>query len=87
MRNAGRAVVDVLLAEGVRFVFGLPGYVEAFYDELPSGSRVAYMDATRDLPGMIELIEHTDAQERVYTEIYEAAIGWDGHDPVRRSPG
>jgi hypothetical protein len=63
------------------------GYEEAFYDELPSGSRVAYMDASRDLPGMIELIEHTDAQERVYTEIYEAAIGWDGHDPVRRSPG
>lgn len=63
------------------------GYEEAFSDELPSGSRVAYMDATSDLPGMIELIEHTDAQERVYTEIYEAAIGWDGGDPVRRSPG
>jgi hypothetical protein len=63
------------------------GYKEAFYDELPSGSRVAYMDSTRDLPGMIELIEHTEAQERVYAEIYEAAVAWDGSDPVRESRG
>jgi hypothetical protein len=59
------------------------GYEEAFYDVLPSGSRVVYVDATRDLPGMIELVEHTTEQERVYTEIYEAARGWDGRDPIR----
>ncbi len=35
MRNAGRAVVDVLRAEGVRFVFGLPGgHVLSIYDAL-----------------------------------------------------
>lgn len=60
------------------------GYEEAFSDRLPSGSRVVYVDSTRDLPGMIELVEHTDAQERRYTEIYEAAVGWDGRDPIRR---
>jgi hypothetical protein len=49
------------------------GYAEAFSDVLPSGSRVAYVDATRDLPGMIEVIEHTPAQERVYTEMFLAA--------------
>ena len=32
---------------------------------------------------MIELVEHTDAQERVYTEMYRAAVGWDGNDPLR----
>jgi hypothetical protein len=32
---------------------------------------------------MIELVEHTDAQERVYTTIYEAAIDWDGRNPIR----
>ena len=32
---------------------------------------------------MIELVEHTDAQERVYTDMYRAAIGWDGSDPIR----
>ena len=60
------------------------GYEEAFSDRRPSGSRVAYVDSTRDLPGMIELIEHTDAQERVYAEIYRAAVDWDGRDPIRR---
>ncbi|HKI93379.1 MAG TPA: thiamine pyrophosphate-binding protein, partial [Gaiellaceae bacterium] len=33
--NVGRAVVDVLQAEGVRFVFGLPGgHVLSVYDAL-----------------------------------------------------
>jgi hypothetical protein len=60
------------------------GYEEAFSDLLPSGSRVIYVDSTRDLPGMIELVEHTEAQERKYAEIYESAVGWDGQDPIRR---
>ena len=60
------------------------GYEEAFYDVLPSGARVVYVDATRDLPGMIELVEHTPGQERVYTTIQQASAGWDGTDPVRR---
>ncbi|HEY2601014.1 MAG TPA: VOC family protein [Thermoleophilaceae bacterium] len=60
------------------------GYPEAFFDRLPSGSRVMYVDATRDLPGMLELVEHTEAQEAVYTNIQQAADGWDGSDPIRR---
>jgi hypothetical protein len=43
------------------------------------------MDAARDLPGMIELVEHTAAQELVYTSMYRAAVGWDGSDPIRRT--
>ena len=50
------------------------GYEEAFSDRLPSGSRVVYVDATRDFPGMIELVEHTEAQDRFYTAIYEATL-------------
>ena len=61
------------------------GYEEAFSDRLPTGSRVVYMDATRDLPGMIELVEHTAAQEQVYTSMYRAAVGWDGSDAIRRT--
>jgi Glyoxalase/Bleomycin resistance protein/Dioxygenase superfamily len=60
------------------------GYEEAFYDRLPSGARVMYLDSTRDLPGMIELLEHNEEQERFYTEMYEGAVDWDGSDPVRR---
>ncbi|MGZ4180183.1 MAG: VOC family protein [Solirubrobacteraceae bacterium] len=61
------------------------GYEEAYADVLPSGSRIVYVDSTRDLPGMIELVEHTAAQEQVYDTIYRASIGWDGSDPLRRS--
>jgi glyoxalase/bleomycin resistance protein/dioxygenase superfamily protein len=60
------------------------GWEQAFYDRLPSGSRVTYMDPRGELPGMLELIEHSDAQERVYTNIYLASLGWDGGDPVRK---
>ena len=63
------------------------GYEEAFGDLLPSGARVVYMDATRDLPGMIELVECTPAQEEVYASIYRACVDWDGSDPMRRIDG
>jgi hypothetical protein len=33
---------------------------------------------------MIELVEHTAGQERVYTQIQRASVAWDGRDPVRR---
>ncbi|HEY1508654.1 MAG TPA: VOC family protein [Solirubrobacteraceae bacterium] len=61
------------------------GYEEAYTDRLPSGARIVYVDCTRDLPGMIELVEHTDAQEQVYDTIYRASIDWDGGDPLRPS--
>jgi hypothetical protein len=60
------------------------GYEEAYFDTLPTGSRVMYLDARRDLPGMVELLEHSDAQEQIYTEYYEATVDWDGRDPIRR---
>jgi hypothetical protein len=60
------------------------GWTEAYYDELPSGSRVMYLDPGGLLPGMLELVEHTDVQEARYTQIYRTAIDWDGSDPVRQ---
>jgi hypothetical protein len=59
------------------------GFEEAYYDVLPSGARIMYVDSTAALPGMIELVELNDEQERVYTAMYRAALGWDGTDPVR----
>jgi sulfopyruvate decarboxylase TPP-binding subunit len=42
--NAGRAVVDVLKAEGVRFVFGLPGgHVLRIYDALYDTPEIAHV--------------------------------------------
>jgi Glyoxalase/Bleomycin resistance protein/Dioxygenase superfamily len=59
------------------------GWEEAFFDVVPSGARVVYVDATPDLPGLLELVERTPEQEQVYTAIYRAAVDWDGRDPIR----
>jgi hypothetical protein len=59
------------------------GYEVAFSDRSPRGYRIVYMDTTRDLPGMIELMEMTPALEARYTEMYLASVGWDGADPIR----
>jgi hypothetical protein len=48
------------------------------------GMRVAYMDTTRDLPGMIELIEGNAAFTGAFAPTYTASLGWDGRDPIRR---
>jgi hypothetical protein len=60
------------------------GYDVAFSDRTPDGTRVAYMDATAHLPGMVELIEMTDATESMFTGMYQASVGWDGSNPVRK---
>jgi hypothetical protein len=61
------------------------GYEVAFSDRSPRGYRIVYMDTTRDLPGMIELMEMMPSLETRYTEMYISSVGWDGSDPVRRA--
>lgn len=55
----------------------------AFFARVPSGGRVAYMDTTAQLPGMVELIELGANFEPMFTGFYRASLGWDGADPVR----
>jgi hypothetical protein len=59
------------------------GYPVAFEDRVPSGARIVYVDATAELPGMIEIIEMNEIQERMYAEFRRAAATWDGTDPIR----
>jgi Glyoxalase/Bleomycin resistance protein/Dioxygenase superfamily len=56
----------------------------AFSLRVPSGGRVAYLDTTATLPGMVELIELGHGFEPTFNRFYRASIGWDGSDPVRR---
>ena len=76
----GVGVLD-LDAEIARYA-GL-GHAVAFEDTLPSGARIVYVDARPAVPGFVELIEMTPDQERTYSRIYLASVGWDGTDPVR----
>jgi Glyoxalase/Bleomycin resistance protein/Dioxygenase superfamily len=55
----------------------------AFFARVPSGGRVAYMDTTAQLPGMVELIELGADFEPMFTGFYRASLGWDGQDPIR----
>jgi len=63
------------------------GYVIAFSDRSPRGMRVAYMDKPGELPGMIEIVEMTEAAEAAYTRCFQAARDWDGADPFRTFDG
>ncbi len=59
------------------------GYEVALSGRSARGIRLAYLDTMGTLPGMIELIEFSEAQERFYTSAYKASLNWDGSDPVR----
>jgi hypothetical protein len=58
------------------------GYAEAFSDISPRGVRVVYFDTTRDLPGMLEIIEMTTDVEEQYRAMHQAAKDWDGQHAV-----
>lgn len=66
--------------------FSSLGYALAFADERPGGRRIAYFDTTRDLPGMVELIETTPASEQRLLTMYEASRDWDGLEARRMAP-
>lgn len=61
------------------------GMEVAFSDRIMD-SRIAYLDTTDTLPGMVELVEYSPAIEAAQASIFRAAQGWDGSDPIRRLP-
>lgn len=73
--------VDDIEAQIARFAgFGYPA---VFEDRMPNGARVVYVDATAELPGMIELLEMNDPTRELYAGFHRAAATWDGTDPFR----
>jgi hypothetical protein len=54
-----------------------------FFARVPSAGRIAYMDTTAQLPGMVELNELGASFEPMFTGFYRASLGWDGKRPVR----
>jgi hypothetical protein len=57
---------------------------ECAYDAVvANGARVAYFDTFGRLPAMIEVIEFLPASRAMFERIRQAAIDWDGTDPVR----
>lgn len=50
------------------------GYVEAFFDVLPTGSRVVYLDSPYEGQGKLEVIELTSEQDAAMTEMHRAHL-------------
>jgi len=71
---------DDLDAEFARFsTMGVEVAAQATFAAL----RFAYFD-TRDLVGcMTEVLEHDAELEGIFKMVADAAVGWDGSDPVR----
>lgn len=61
------------------------GNSEVLYGRVPDpiNARAAYVDTMTELGGMIELIEIKPAVEGMFSAIKDAAINWDGKDPIR----
>ncbi len=47
------------------------------------GGRFVYLDATEETQSMIEIIEFNPKVEAFFAMIEEAAVNWDGTEPVR----
>lgn len=50
----------------------------AFSMTLASGIRIAYIDTTPHLPGMVELIEVDEGVRTSFTSMFRRALEWDG---------
>lgn len=62
------------------------GHVTAFSGAVAVGGRFAYVDTVATLGGMIELIELTPPVADLFRFLGDAAVGWDGRDPLRAFP-
>lgn len=56
---------------------------ELAFEGLMMGARTCYIDTTRTLGFMTELITANPVAEQVFGAIRAASEGWDGKDPVR----
>jgi 4-hydroxyphenylpyruvate dioxygenase-like putative hemolysin len=59
------------------------GYELAYFEDIPGRHRLAYMDTTADMPGMVELCEMTEVHEAFLHRMYQTSVGFDGTDPIR----
>jgi Glyoxalase/Bleomycin resistance protein/Dioxygenase superfamily len=48
-----------------------------------SGLRFAFHNGRATLGHLVEIYEPSDSVQRLYRKVRDAAVGWDGHDPVR----
>jgi hypothetical protein len=73
--------VESLAGEQARLeAIGMPCVMEAI---TPGGLRFAFHDARAALGHLIEIYEPSAGVLKLYALVADAAVGWDGGDPVR----
>ena len=65
--------------------YQLSGFPLIFRGAVAVGGRFAFMDTTRQMHGMIELIEETPVVLELFARIESASKNWDGTDPIRKT--
>jgi catechol 2,3-dioxygenase-like lactoylglutathione lyase family enzyme len=73
--------VDALEAASAALV--ARGWPEALFARTASGQCFAFHDATNDLGHMVEIYEGSPRLRDFYSMVADAAVGWDGSEPVR----
>ncbi|MEM6581816.1 MAG: VOC family protein [Pseudomonadota bacterium] len=59
------------------------GYESAFSGRVAVGDAFCYVDTSKHLGGMVELIKLTPAVKTLFAEMELAAVNWDGAEPIR----
>jgi hypothetical protein len=68
--------------QAMRDAYTADGY-EVAYEGLMMGHRTCWIDTSRSLGFMVELVTKNPTADYVFGQIRAAAEGWDGQDPVR----
>ena len=59
------------------------GFPEVLYAETGAGMPFGFFDARAELGHLIEIYERTERLAGFYAMVRDAAVGWDGSDPIR----
>lgn len=59
------------------------GYTAVFQAPVPGGGKVCFLEGGTEAPGLVELVEDTEATRRIFTAVWQASVDWDGSRPVR----
>jgi hypothetical protein len=62
------------------------GFEVAVRASAPGIAEIAYIDTSAVFGHMIELVEGSDVIRSIFSAVADAAIDWDGTDPVRSYP-
>ena len=80
MRGSG-----TLRNDPARTIAGALGHQPAFECSL-GGAPIVYFDTLDSIGRYIELWDNSAVFKDLFQMVEDAAIGWDGHDPVRALP-